>query len=145
MHLQSNNPATTAASTMTTTVIPRQQYPVFSAIENIPKPSPPPGIFVLYLLNFCDPRVSRCYGCEHPIKVDGLTNLPPSDLVIVTKLCRQYRKEGQARVSNEFSNVYFHANLQCCKQEGTTLFTKLSTDSTTYSPTFGYGTPATYS
>lgn len=49
--LQSNNPAATAASTMTTTMIPRQQYPVFSAIESIPKPSPPPGIFVLYLFS----------------------------------------------------------------------------------------------
>ena len=97
-HLQSNNPPATA-------------------IQNIPKPSPPPGIFVLYLLNFCDPRVSRCYGCGYPIKVDGLNNPPPSDLVIVTKLCRQYRKEGQARVSNEFCNVYFHANIQCVNKK----------------------------
>lgn len=81
--------------------------------ENVPKPSPPPGIFVLYLLQFCDPRVSRCYGCGHPVKAEGLNNIPPSDLVIVTKLCREYRKEGETRVSNEFSNVYFHANLQC--------------------------------
>ena len=97
-HLQSNNPAATA-------------------IQNIPKPSPPPGIFVLYLLNFCDPRVSRCYGCGYSIKVDGLNNPPPSDLVIVTKPCRQYRKEGQARVSNEFSNVYFHACVQCVNEK----------------------------
>ena len=98
---------------MTTTMIPRQEPPTFPAIESIPKPSPPPGFFVLYLLKFCDPRVSKCYGCGYPIKVSGLTNIPPSDLLIVTKLCREYRKEGQARVSNEFKNVYFHANLQC--------------------------------
>lgn len=80
-------------------------------MEAVPKPSPPPGVFILYLLQFCDPRVSRCYGCANPIKV--LANVPPSDLVVVTKVCREYRKEGETRISNEYSNVYFHPNLQC--------------------------------
>ena len=117
MHYQQNNllPNQETAN-INPTVAHHHQLPLPSSLpplDTVPKPSPPPGIFVLYLLQFCDPRVSRCYGCGHPIKAVGLTNVPPSDLVIVTKLCREYRKEGETRVSNEFSNAYFHANLQC--------------------------------
>ena len=101
--VQSNNPTATTMITM----IPTQELPILHAIQDAPKPNPPPGVFVVYLLKFCDPRVSKCYGCGPP----------PSDLVIVTKLCREYRKDGQPRVSSEFNNTYFHANLQCLQKK----------------------------
>ena len=111
--VQSNNPTATAIITM----IPTQELPILFAIQDTPKPNPQPGIFVVYLFKFCDPRVSRCYGCGYRIKIEGLANIPPSDLVIVTKLCQEYRKDGQARISSEFSNTYFHANLQCLQNK----------------------------
>ena len=110
---QSHNPTATTMITM----IPTQELPILLAIQDAPKPNPPPGIFVVYLLKFCDPRVSRCYGCGYPIKIESLANIPPSDLVIVAKLFREYRKDGQPRVSSEFSNTYVHANLQCLQKK----------------------------
>ena len=66
-HFQANSPAATP-KVMTTSTNSSEGTPRTPMIQNIPRPSPPPGIFVLYLLKFCDPRVSRCYGCGSPSK-----------------------------------------------------------------------------
>jgi hypothetical protein len=94
---------------------------------------PLPGFFVLYLLKFCDARVSKCYGCGHPIKVSGLTNIPPSNLLIVAKLCQEYRASTSKRC---FHQCLLPCELTVYRQEDTKLLTKLCTDSTTYSLTF---------
>ena len=72
--------------------------------------------FVLSSLSSCDARVSSCYGCDRPLKIimaDGSKRIPdpPFDLVLITKMRREYRKDGEIRKSSEFRNVYFHAQM----------------------------------
>ena len=72
--------------------------------------------FVLSSLSSCDARVSSCYGCDHPLKIimaDGSTRMPDPlfDLVLITKMCHEYRKVGEFRKSSEFRNVHFHAQM----------------------------------
>ena len=72
---------------------------------------------VLSSLSSCDARVSSSYyGCERPLKIivsDGSKQIPdpPFDLVLITKMRREYRKDGEFRKSSEFRNVYFHAQI----------------------------------
>ena len=62
--------------------------------------------FVLSSLFSCDARVSSCYGCDHSLKIimaDGSKWIldPPFDLVLITKMRREYRKDGDFRNSFE--------------------------------------------
>ena len=45
------------------------------------------------LVNLCDKRVSICNGCNGPVKNCVLPFPPPYDLVIVTKIRREYCKD----------------------------------------------------
>ena len=49
----------------------------------------------LSLMNLCDKRVSFCHGCIGPVKNNGLLFLTPYDLVAVTKMRREYFKDGK--------------------------------------------------
>ena len=63
---------------------------------------------VLTLFQLCDNRVSKCYGCQWPLKNgDGFPFPPPYDVIAVAKMKREYRKD---RILCEAppSNVYFH-------------------------------------
>ena len=51
-------------------------------------PSPPDGVFHCYLLEFCPPQVSKCYGCNQMLKPEGRIAQPPFNLVVVTKMNR---------------------------------------------------------
>ena len=63
---------------------------------------------VLTLLQLCDNRVSKCYGCQWPIKNGvGFPFPPPCDIIAVAKMKRGYRKEGILCEAPP-SNVYFH-------------------------------------
>ena len=44
---------------------------------------------------------------------DGSKRIPdlPFDLVLITKMRREYRKDGEIRKSSEFHNAYFHAQM----------------------------------
>ena len=64
--------------------------------------------FVITLLSLCDKRVSICYGCKHKMKYQGAIPAPPFDLVVVTKMRRDYYADGKKRQSAP-SNVYFYA------------------------------------
>ena len=60
--------------------------------------------FVLSSLSSCDARVSSCYGCDHPLKIimangSKRTPDPPFDLVLIIKMHREYRKDGEFRKS----------------------------------------------
>ena len=77
------------------------------------RPKPPTGIFAFALLSFLDSRVSRCYGCTHSLKPEGLVPQAPNDLVVTTRLHRKYVKDGMHHVSPEVSSVYRHVNLYC--------------------------------
>ena len=58
-------------------------------------------------VNLCDKRVSVCQGCHGPVKNNGLPFPPPYDLVVVTKMHREYFKEGKKQMPGP-SNVYCH-------------------------------------
>ena len=66
----------------------------------------------LFLSSFSsrDVRVSSCYGCDRPLKItiaDGSKRIPdpPFDFVLITKMSREYRKDGEFRKSSELRNV----------------------------------------
>ena len=107
------------------------QYPAHVTSINLPKIVPqhfayPPNTFVysglhgnipestyvLSSLSVSDGRVATCYGCSLPLKITlpggGKANPnPPFDLVVIGKLHRQFRKDGEIRVSSEARKVYF--------------------------------------
>lgn len=78
------------------------------------KPDPPPGLVEVTLLHLCDPRVSTCYGCSQPIRSAGVHVPPPADLVVVTKMRRDFVVAGEKR-PGKLGNVYFHAHMSCIR------------------------------
>ena len=96
-------------------------YPATQQVnENTPptypqRPKPAPGILVFARLAFLDSKVTRCYGCGNTLKPGGTTPHPPDDLVLTTRLRRQYYKEGQLHTSPDISSVYYHVNLYCIR------------------------------
>ena len=80
------------------------------------KPDPPPGLAEVTLLHLCDPRVSICHGCSQPIRLAGAHVPPPADLVVVSKMRRDYTVAGERR-QGKLGNVYFHTNLSCIKNK----------------------------
>lgn len=77
------------------------------------KPNPAPGTYVVALLRFTDPRVSKCYGCRGTLKPGSAIPYSPNDMVVVSKLFRRYFKDGREHTSPDLSMVYFHANMSC--------------------------------
>lgn len=77
------------------------------------RPKPTPGILVFARLAFLDSKVTRCYGCGYSLKPDGTIPDPPDDLVLTTRLHRQYYKAGQQQTSPDILNVYHHVNPFC--------------------------------
>ena len=62
---------------------------------------------VLTLLQLCDNRVSKGYGCQWPLKNgDGFHFLPPYDITAVAKVKKEYKKDGILCEATP-SNVYF--------------------------------------
>ena len=58
-------------------------------------PTPQPGQFLLYLLQFCPRQVSICFGCSQSLKVNGIICEPPHDLLIVSNMMRGYMHNGE--------------------------------------------------
>ena len=88
---------------------PCQQHERQQVKENTPptypqRPKPTPGIFVFARHAFLDSKVTRCYGCGYSLKPDGTIPYPPDDLVLTTRLHRQYYKAGQQQTSPDISN-----------------------------------------
>ena len=64
----------------------------------------------------CDPRLSTCYGCSQPIRSAGVHVPPPADLVVVTKMRRDFVVAGEKR-PGKLGNVYFHAHMSCIRSK----------------------------
>ena len=81
-----------------------------------PKPSYPntlPNKYVLGILQFCHKQISVCYGCSCKFYIDRYPE-PPSDLVIVSRMCRSYNDSNHQRVVRpQFSKVYYHFYYSC--------------------------------
>ena len=89
---------------------------VTAPLSGIPaRPKPAPGLFMFGRLTFLDKKVSRCYGCGESLKPGGLTPHPPDDLVVTTRLHRQYYHEGKLQTSPRISSMYFHLNQDCVR------------------------------
>ena len=78
-----------------------------------PYPCPAPNTFILYILHFCPPLTSVCFGCGNSLKPSGIICNPPGDLVIVSFMQRQYFHEGETRTRS--GNVYFHCFTRCVR------------------------------
>ena len=75
---------------------------------------PHPGSFEVTLIHLCDPRVSTCYGCGQAIRTPRMLLPPLADLVVVTKMRRDYTAT-EAEKKGKRRNVYFHTNLSCIR------------------------------
>ena len=62
---------------------------------------------VLSLVELCDKHVEVCYGCNGPLRVNGVSLPAPYNLVAICKLRREYFKDGMQHYSAP-GNVYFH-------------------------------------
>ena len=80
-----------------------------------PYPAPRPNSFIIYLIGFCSPQTSVCFGCGSSLKPGGLIGNPPADLVIVSNMHREWRKDGDIRCKS--ANVYFHCILTCVRNK----------------------------
>lgn len=93
------NPAATSAAS------PKSKYP-----------DPHAGVFHISLLQLCPPQVAKCYGCGQLLKLNGRICQPPYDLVIVTKMNREFRTANGDKQS-KVSNVYFHCSARCVRNK----------------------------
>ena len=78
-------------------------------------PKPAPGILVFARLPFLDSKVTQCYGCGNFLKPEGTNPHLPDDLVLTTRLHRQYYKDGRLYTSPDISPVYYHVNPHCVR------------------------------
>ena len=92
---------------------PSSPSQISNALGRVPSPSPMPGQFIVYPLNFCPPQVSICYGCSKSLKPGGQIPLPPHDLVVTSNMMRSFQQGGQWK--SKQSNVYFHCNVACIR------------------------------
>ena len=96
--------------------------PMSSAIfsgANISSPAPQnseAGIFTVSLLQFCPSSVRSCFGCSQALKPGGTIALPPHDLVITSRMQRQFRSPTGELMHKE-GNVYFHVNINCVRRK----------------------------
>ena len=99
---------------------PCQQHERQQVKENTPptypqRPKPTLGILVFARLAFLDSKVTRPCGCGYSLKPDGTIPDLPDDLVLTTRVHRQYYKAHQQQTSPDISNVYYHVNLFCIR------------------------------
>ena len=69
------------------------------------------SLFMLYLLQFCPGQTSTCFGCGNPLKQGTAIPDAPNDLVVVSKMPREWMFQG--RTYSKVSNVYFHCATAC--------------------------------
>lgn len=82
-----------------------------------PFPSPSVGVFNIYLLQFCPSQVAKCFGCQQALKPGGHIPQIPSNIVIVTKMRREYTSPSNGEKVSKVSNVYFHCCVDCVKRK----------------------------
>lgn len=113
-----NNAVWYHPSTQTFPTAPMRSVPQRSA----PYSSPLPDIttargFSVNLLQFCPALVRSCYGCAQPLKPGGVIGTPPYDLVIVTRMNREFPDPVTGLIRSKEGNVYFHVNLNCLRRK----------------------------
>jgi hypothetical protein len=56
-----------------------------------------------------------CFGCGNPIRKKDVAVVIPSDLIIVSKMLREWSYQGTAQ--RKIANVYFHCKEQCVQKK----------------------------
>ena len=77
------------------------------------------GGFRITFLQLCSPLVRLCYGCSQTLKPGCMIAIPPppNDLVIMTRMNRQYRDNTTGEMRSKEGNVYFHLNVHCIRRK----------------------------
>ena len=102
-------PSATANQQLFQTTQPHEQL-------NVPRfPSPNQGQFIVYLLKYCPAQTSVCFGCGNTLKPNASIPAPPGDLVIVSKMAREWSYQGL--LYRKPSNVYFHCVISCIQRK----------------------------
>jgi hypothetical protein len=93
--------------------------PINPDSNSVPSPVPHPGCFIITLLKNCHSKVSVCYGCRQHFKTGNQPLSPPADLIIYTKMRREYidPQDGSSRMGKTPTNVYFHCHPDCVKKK----------------------------
>ena len=73
--------------------------------------------FMVRLLDFCPTTVRSCFGCSQTLKPGGRIGPPPHDLVITSRMARQFRSPTTGELMHRDGNVYFHPNVNCIKRK----------------------------
>ncbi len=89
-----------------------------SATSSCPRPDTTTAHgFSVNLLQFCPHLVRSCYGCTQPLKPGGFIAIPPYDLVIMSRMNREFRDPVTGVSRSKEGNVYFHVHLDCLRRK----------------------------
>ena len=77
------------------------------------------------LLDFCNPNVTKCFGCQGHFRQNNQLPECPRNLIIVSKTRRPYRGKERNMKEGTLSNVYFHLFEKCVKKQDPYLITSL--------------------
>ncbi|XP_062611131.1 uncharacterized protein LOC134272979 isoform X2 [Saccostrea cucullata] len=80
-------------------------------------PNPSTGSYVIAMLDFCNPNVTKCFGCQGYFRENNQIPDSPRNLVIVSKMKRPYRGKDGTMKEGALSNVYFHLSEKCIKKQ----------------------------
>ena len=83
--------------------------------QSITFPKPATGQFLIHSLKFCPSQTSKCFVCGNFLKQKDSIPEAPLDLVIVSKMMREWTYLGSSQC--ELRNVYFHCNNACVKRK----------------------------
>ena len=88
-------------------------YPVNSAI---PLSTSPESIRIR-LLQLCSPLVRTYFGCSQSLKPHGAIAPPPHDMVLVTRMSRDWPDKHTEEMRHSLANVYFHVKVPCAQMK----------------------------
>ncbi len=73
----------------------------------------------LFPKQFCPHLIRSCHGCTQPLRPGGLIAIPPYDLVIMSRMNREFCDPvtGVSRSRSKEGNVYFHVHLVCLRRK----------------------------
>ena len=88
-----------------------------TATSSCPRPDTIAHGFSVNLLQFFPPLVRSCHGCTQPLKPGGVIAIPPYDLVIISRMNREFRDPVTGVLRSKEGNVYFHLHLDCLRRK----------------------------
>ena len=90
---------------------------IYSFPSTRPSSNPSQSDFRIQLLQLCSPLVRSCYGCSQTLKPGGMIASPPNDMVIMSRMNREYPDINTGEMRQKEGNVYFHMNVCCIRRK----------------------------